>query len=143
MKFAKTYSLIVGRDWYRIPYSPNSIAHLTSRPYMSSLWRICRRGWFVSTTTWWIWKYNFSLVRRSPKLGPFFPLPSIFLNIMECLAWIINWALYAFFFSYQDDINFLVRNPKIEEYTFSFFWLWPDHRREEISFELFTSFLTL
>ena len=39
--------------WYLISYSLNSMAHFNICPDRSSLCRVARSGWFVSTVTWW------------------------------------------------------------------------------------------
>ena len=47
-------------DWYLILYSLNSMAHFNIRSNRSSLYRVLRSGWFVSTITWWAKKYGWS-----------------------------------------------------------------------------------
>ena len=45
-------------NWYLIPYSFNSMTHFNIHSDRSGLCRVTWSGWFVSTITWWAWKYG-------------------------------------------------------------------------------------
>ena len=57
-KSVMTCSFMDSLGWYSISYSLNFMAHCNILPDRSSLCRMLRRGWSISTTTGWAWKYG-------------------------------------------------------------------------------------